>query len=32
MRTWGMGKEVRKDFVTVIKWEKRKASPDRGAA
>lgn len=30
MRIWGMGKEVRKDFVIVIKWEKRKVSLDRG--
>ena len=29
MRTWGMGKEVRKDSMKVIKWEKREDHPDR---
>ena len=32
MRTWQLEKEVRKDSMKVIKWEKREAHLDRGSS
>lgn len=31
MGTWGMGEEVRKASMEVVKWEKRAASQTEGA-